>query len=382
MKDFALAMMVKNEEGHLDKSFRSVSSLIDTIVLLDTGSTDKTIEEAKQWATDNGKIIHVRETIFKNFQDTRNELLDFACEVALEPYLILFDASDELRGDITQLDALVKNEEANAGFLMQQWELPNKSVVQYYNIRVIKNRGGWYYKGVVHEYLESSLGSRCVKLEGVTVYQNRSTDGGKSDARLARDYDMLSEASRKDPTDSRTVFYLARTCESLKKWHESLTYYQLRLTMDQTYTEELYWCHLSSANIFASLGNELQILVHCLDSLNYDYRAEPLVMLGKLYISKHQWAKACSFLQPACSLEYPAHSILFIDKTCYSYERWHLLGIAAFYAGQYNMGREACKRAIDAKHEDIDIKNLQFYDDKIRELTALASSGPIAVLDK
>src|SRR5690348_13712518 len=40
-------MIVKNEEVHLDRSLRALAKLVDEIVVVDTGSTDKTMDIAR-----------------------------------------------------------------------------------------------------------------------------------------------------------------------------------------------------------------------------------------------------------------------------------------------------------------------------------------------
>ncbi len=42
-----LSMIVRNEERYLEECFESVKDVADEIVIVDTGSTDKTIEIAK-----------------------------------------------------------------------------------------------------------------------------------------------------------------------------------------------------------------------------------------------------------------------------------------------------------------------------------------------
>ena len=49
MKTISLCMIVKNEEAVLDKCLGSVYDLVDEIIIVDTGSTDKTKEIAKKY---------------------------------------------------------------------------------------------------------------------------------------------------------------------------------------------------------------------------------------------------------------------------------------------------------------------------------------------
>ena len=45
----ALCMIVKDEEAHLGCCLESVKGLVDEIVVVDTGSTDRTVEIARQY---------------------------------------------------------------------------------------------------------------------------------------------------------------------------------------------------------------------------------------------------------------------------------------------------------------------------------------------
>ena len=49
MSSLSLAMIVKNEEEVLERCLESVKGIFDEIVIVDSGSTDKTIEIAKKY---------------------------------------------------------------------------------------------------------------------------------------------------------------------------------------------------------------------------------------------------------------------------------------------------------------------------------------------
>ena len=48
MTKLSLCAIVKNEENSLSKCLESVKNVVDEIIILDTGSTDKTVEIAQQ----------------------------------------------------------------------------------------------------------------------------------------------------------------------------------------------------------------------------------------------------------------------------------------------------------------------------------------------
>ena len=43
-----LVMIVKNEERSLERCLRTVDNLVDEVIVVDTGSTDKTVEIAEE----------------------------------------------------------------------------------------------------------------------------------------------------------------------------------------------------------------------------------------------------------------------------------------------------------------------------------------------
>ena len=49
MKSISLCMIVKDEEKVLDNCLNTVKDIVDEIIIVDTGSNDKTIEIAKKY---------------------------------------------------------------------------------------------------------------------------------------------------------------------------------------------------------------------------------------------------------------------------------------------------------------------------------------------
>ena len=49
MKTLSLCMITKNEEKNISRCLDSIKDIVDEIIIVDTGSTDKTIEIAKVW---------------------------------------------------------------------------------------------------------------------------------------------------------------------------------------------------------------------------------------------------------------------------------------------------------------------------------------------
>ncbi|RKY56250.1 MAG: glycosyltransferase, partial [Candidatus Neomarinimicrobiota bacterium] len=67
------AMIVRNEAAYLEECLRSIQSVSDQIVIVDTGSTDSTLEIARKYKAD---IYHF--DWVDDFAAARNESLKYA----------------------------------------------------------------------------------------------------------------------------------------------------------------------------------------------------------------------------------------------------------------------------------------------------------------
>ena len=87
MPTISLCMIVKNEEANLARCLDSVAGLVDEMIIVDTGSTDRTVEIA------SGYTKNVYSYPWKNdFADARNE----SFSKAAMDYCMWMDADDVL----------------------------------------------------------------------------------------------------------------------------------------------------------------------------------------------------------------------------------------------------------------------------------------------
>ncbi|MBD2293109.1 tetratricopeptide repeat protein [Anabaena sphaerica FACHB-251] len=89
----SLCMIVKNEEASLPKCLGSVQNVVDEIVVLDTGSTDKTPEIAQQF----GAKVHYFQWC-NDFSAARNEALKYVTG----DWVLVLDADETLTPEIAQ----------------------------------------------------------------------------------------------------------------------------------------------------------------------------------------------------------------------------------------------------------------------------------------
>jgi hypothetical protein len=377
-----LVMMIKNEK-RIKLTFDSVKDWIGEFFIYDTGSTDDTVERVTNYCKEHDIILHLKQGTFTNFSVSRNELLDYTEEIlkGKERYMLMLDANDEMQN----MDVLIKTikDISTKGdwcgyYLTQRWQTGH-SLESYYNVRMVKTHYNWRYdkKAIVHEYIMCPLISEKIKkdeeivyrIEGVYIYQDRTKDDDKSFRRFARDKVMLYNEYLKDPQEPRTLFYLAQTCSCLGLHDEAYKYYLARIKVIG-FHEEMYQSYFRLGEIaYYLLKHDWEESFNWfMKAYQHSQRAEPLLKIAEYYADnnlyqekKSEWHTCYMFASMACNLVFPNNQILFIDKRCYTYKRWHILGMAAFHVGRYREGKDACLRAIEAENADIDKFNLKFY---------------------
>lgn len=98
-------------------------------------------------------------------------------------------------------------------------------------------------------------------------------------------------------------------------------------------------------------------------TIRHDY-AEPLVRIAQRYYKEGDMALSYIFAERACELPEPEQ----IDKEqseLYHYTRFDLLGIVAWYVGEFDVGEYAVKRALEFAPDEKRLhSNLCFYTDR------------------
>lgn len=376
----ALLMMVKNEEKRIHVSLESIIGIVKSMVVYDTGSTDKTLEIIKNFAEKHKIILRLKEGEFINFSESRNVSLDFADSFDDIDFLLLLDCNDELRGG----DKLLKfakdqlTTPYNAFLMCQHWW--SGKYDKYFNTRFIRAHKGWRYKGSVHEWMADTSdtpGPPVYKMpDDIILFQDRTKDDDKSAKRFSRDKVLLLEDHKKDPTEPRVLFYLAQTCSCLGQNEDAFYYYKLR-TEVEGFQEEKFHAYLRCGEFSERLKHDWSVsLGYYMKAVEHSPRVEPLIHISNYYNRNKKWLLAFTFANFACSLSYPTEAILFVDKHSYDYTRWHILGIVAYYCGRYKEGKIACLKAIEVGlNSELDKKNLEFYESKETEgLTTLENT--------
>ncbi len=136
-------MIVKNEEEFLPRCLESIKNAVDEIVVVDTGSTDRTVEIAESY---KAKVYH--HPWNDDFSEARNHSLSYAtCD-----WILQIDADEELeQEDISLLRRTINSDLYNGVFIAIYNHTP-KGLSKFYYERLYR-RGVARYEGIVHEQI-------------------------------------------------------------------------------------------------------------------------------------------------------------------------------------------------------------------------------------
>jgi glycosyltransferase involved in cell wall biosynthesis len=211
-------MIVKNEEANLLRCIDSVRSLVGDIVIVDTGSTDRTPGIAARC----GARVIPFDFRAADFAAARNHAIVHASG----SWILVLDADETLdRGSVPLIEELVARD-ANAGYFFERHNHSSDSGSSPtdYVVRLFPNRRAYRYRGRVHETVDASIlsaGGRLYKT-AIRIDHRFSTD---PEARRRRNHwyiDILKEEIAAGSTDDSRLDFLSAEYHQLGMFDESL----------------------------------------------------------------------------------------------------------------------------------------------------------------
>lgn len=156
----SLCMIVKDEEAMLPRCLASVAEHVDEMVVVDTGSTDRTVEIAQSFGA---RVLH--HTWTGDFSAARNVSLD----AATGDWLLYLDADEVLTaGDGPRLRELLGRTWREGFYLIETnhvGDLEDGVAVTHNALRLFRNRPAYRFEGRVHEQFAHRLPSLPERLE-------------------------------------------------------------------------------------------------------------------------------------------------------------------------------------------------------------------------
>ncbi|MCS6852347.1 MAG: tetratricopeptide repeat protein [Gemmataceae bacterium] len=215
-----LSMIVKDEEDHLPASLSAVADLVDEIVIVDTGSTDRSREIAQRF----GARVYDFPWC-DHFSAARNETLRHATG----DWIFWMGADDRIdEVNRNKLRTLFRGlQDELAVYMMKCWCPPdaaNPAPVLLDHARLFRRHPAVRWKYRVHEQVAASvvaLGGRVYPTDIVIVHAGYQAVA-EQEAKMERNLRLLLQDVEEYPEDLDVLYYLAVTCQCLRRPAESV----------------------------------------------------------------------------------------------------------------------------------------------------------------
>lgn len=303
----SLCMIVKNEEDALENCLSSVAEIVDEIIIVDTGSTDKTKEIAQKF-TDNIYDF----TWIHDFSAARN----FAFSKATKDYIMWLDADDIIRKkDQKKLKELKKTLSKDVDSVMMNYHLGFDSEGQpSFSIRrnrLVKRSRNFQWIGFVHEYLAVSGN---IFQSDIAITHNKQKE--HTNRNLLIYENALANGLEFSPRD---VYYYANECRDNGKYETAIEYYEKFLEDKKGWVEDNIQACGKLADCYKHLDQKEKAIESCVRSFTYDTpRGEICCRLGFIYLNQSDYHKAIAWYKIAANLNIPENSP-FLERHCYTW---------------------------------------------------------------
>ena len=353
MPTISLCMIVKNEEMHIARCLGSVAELVDEIIVVDTGSVDRTVEIVSNYTA---KVYSYPWN--DDFSDARN----YSFSKATMDYCMWMDADDIL--EETEKDKFLQLKQTlspDVDIVMMKYNTSfdeaGKPSFSYFRERWIRNCSQYRWIGAVHEVIPPS-GNIVYSDIGIS---HRKINGGDPDRNLNIYRKALAEGK---PLDARQQYYYGRELYYHKRYEEAVSVLeQFLLSADGWIENKIEACSIC-ANCYYGLGQEQSALNTLLRSMSFDLpRAELCCEIGKYFLEHGNYHMAVYWYETALSRPKNEYSGGFVLPDCYDYVPLLQLCVCFDKMGDQKKAREYNERAGSYKpYSKAYLYNKQYFD--------------------
>jgi len=292
MENFSICMIAKNEENKIGRCLESLLPLKQEIVVVDTGSTDRTKEIAAQY-TD---CIYDFEWI-RDFSAARN----FSIQKASHDWILILDCDEYITEfDMNILLDFIKSYPKSLGFLERRNLLGSDNTHHTYSEDICRffNRKFFHYEGKIHEQVQPFDKTMKLSFQKISIVALHDGYVGTPEElyyKRMRNITMLEESLKKEPDNVHLMVQMGQSYYALKDYKNALHYYSKAREYSVDYSsplgQELAWGWVNCLNELHRSEEALAILPHYDQLKEY---ADFVLLMGHVYTNLGQYLKAMS----------------------------------------------------------------------------------------
>ncbi|WP_041450995.1 glycosyltransferase [Hoyosella subflava] len=355
MARIGICMIVKNEAHVIRRCLTSVEPLADYILIVDTGSTDGTQDIVLEYLTESGRQGKVIEEPWRDFAYNRSYAMQKLREVRTVDYGLMIDADAVLVPDAT-FDA--------AGFRdsleYDLYDIPMITGKVSYRLPLLfSNRPAFHYRGVLHEFLDTSLAESRGTVSGFVIKQFQDSARNRNPRKYLDDADVLADALKTE-TDplmrARYTFYRAQSLKDGGAQRDALAAYLER-------AQQGYW----EQEVFVSLYRAAQLK----EALEFDGADVVQSYLAAFEICQrvealHGAIRMCRLLgknhEGYILAKYAVDTSwsrtgLFVEEWIHDYGLLDEYALVAYWSGHYRESHDAWRQLLSTDSLPADARN-------------------------
>ncbi len=338
----------KNESKYVEDYVKSMSEA-DGIYVLDTGSTDDTVEKLKKLN------VTVKQEIIDpfRFDIARNKSLAMVPSDADICVCTDFDEVFE-SGWREKLESAWLKENPTRVEYLYNWsfdEYGNPATTFYMSKIHKRNAYTWYHP--VHEILKCLLNEeKSIVVEGIVLNHHQDITKKRSS------YLPLLELSvKEDPTDDRNMHYLGREYMYYGKWNEAIDTLIRHLKLEKsTWKDERAASMRFISRSYLGLKRSEEAKMWLEKAIQEaPYLREGYVELAGIYYYEQNYEKAYDYLKQASLIKEKPKTYINEDF-CWNYYFYDMLSVVAYYT---NHKEEALENALIAAKLNPEDKRIQ-----------------------
>jgi Glycosyl transferase family 2 len=376
-----LNMIVKNEAPVIRRCLDSVLPLIDSWVIVDTGSTDGTQKIIRKHL--RGLPGELYERPWRDFAHNRTEALELARPMG--DYTLIIDADDTLDFPAgTTLPMLTEDS--------YSIDIADTSL-SYSRTQLVRSALPWRYEGVLHEFLTCAQAQGIGHLSQIRMLRNHDGARRRDPATYRRDAEILETALQTETSPfliARYRFYLAQSYRDAGDKEKALANYLIRAGLG-FWQEEIFISLYSAAQLKEQLGHpEEEVIATFLEATDaMPSRAEALHGASRFCRLKERYEEGYRLAKRGLGIPMPRDA-LFVEPWIYENGLMDELAVNAYWSGRNRDSLDACLRILsDGRHNDTAriCANARFAFDKLfpsanllgeKAPGASATAGPLA----
>lgn len=350
----------KNEESFVDR-FMASAQEADIVVVLDTGSSDNTVQKLR----DKGAIVHQIDATPFRFDHSRNKCLEFIPEDV--DICVSADLDEVIQTGWREHLENAWQEDTTRGSYLFNWSFNEDSTpaVQYIFDR-IHSRQGYRWIFPAHEVLDCLLpnGEKCIFMEGV-VY-NHYPDHAKDRSLYLP---LLEIAVEENPDNPRNLHYLGREYMYVKDWDNCIKTLVKYLELpDSHWDEERAASMRFIARAYKGKNNYNEAKKWLYRSIaECPYIREGYVETAFLAYDEKDWYSVFYFANQ--SLRIKEKSLGYMNENfAWDFTPYDLAALGSYYIGMQDHAVKFSKKAIQLSPDNERLKNNHKFYTQISQL--------------